>query len=152
MKPIDLGAAPSAAKSRKVVAGASEAARDDPDLLKRRAGWYSLKLNTGAEEIIEQAWNDATGLGTQFGESCAVFKKINPELGLTLYFSPEAQLLARIFGATRCRMPSPTGAQLLLGDARAWGIHFQDWTSTAGRRRGQPHQEGRPSCSSSASS
>jgi hypothetical protein len=53
---------------------------------------------------------------------------------VTWYFSPEAALLAKTFGAVPCEKPTPTeGFGLSVGDARCWEIHFPGYIT---RRRG----------------
>jgi hypothetical protein len=52
---------------------------------------------------------------------------------VTWYFSPEATLLAKGFGASPCDKPIPTeGFGLSVGDARSWEIHFPGYIT---RRR-----------------
>ena len=43
-----------------------------------------------------------------------------------VYFTPSASLLAQAFGAVSCEKPSSDGISLLVGDVRAWDIHFPD--------------------------
>ena len=46
---------------------------------------------------------------------------------VTVYFTPTATDLAKLFDAVPCEKPTPTSQfSLLAGDQRAWGIHFPD--------------------------
>jgi len=86
--------------------------------------WFALYMTEGAEELIEEVWNAAAATGTQFAPTQAVFRKIRPGIGLAVYFTPAAQVLAKMFGAIHCRRPRPDALELLLGDQNAWDIHF----------------------------
>lgn len=96
--------------------------------------WCSLELGdgmpaTGPIAQIEGAWavlNEAAfKAGKKADYSRAVFRR--GEIGsgpVTMYFTPAAAAVAKVFGAVECGKPSPPGIVLFLGDARAWGIHF----------------------------
>ena len=96
--------------------------------------FYSLELGDGraASELsaqIEGAWIAMTQAATRAGKktdySSAVFRRGEPGAGkVTMYFTPAAELLAKVFGAVKCGKPSLSRIDLFLGDARAWDIHF----------------------------
>ena len=92
--------------------------------------WFTLHLAEGAEELIEEVWNMAAATGTQFEPTQAVFSKIRPGIGLAVYFTPAAQVLARMFGAIHCRQPRPDSLELLLGEQNAWDVHFPQFAGT----------------------
>lgn len=49
---------------------------------------------------------------------------------VTWYFSPDAELLAKSFGASPCEKPTPNkGFALSVGDSRSWEIHFPGYLS-----------------------
>ena len=53
----------------------------------------------------------------------------------TVYFSPSAESIAKIWAAVPCEKPVPVdGFSKLVGDSRAWQIHFPEY---AGKFRSQ---------------
>lgn len=54
---------------------------------------------------------------------------------VTWYFSPEATVLGKAFGASSCEKPTPApGFGLLAGDARSWESHFPGYVASRHRR------------------
>ncbi len=91
------------------------------------ASWYSLDVTETAVELIEDTWKLAWAVsqsGAEPDHSNAIFQKVLPSKGSTLYFSPTARPLAKAFGAKPCDRPSPVDMRLIAGDDRAWQIHF----------------------------
>ena len=89
--------------------------------------WYRLSLVGDVEEINQVAWQSAWEASQSkelIDHSSAIFGKVAGGKGLTLYFTPSSQLLAKTFGATPCSKPWPFGLSLFAGDNRAWRIHF----------------------------
>lgn len=108
------------------------------------ASWYSLDLIEEVGELVEDVWKLAWEVlrsGTEPDYSNAIFQRMVPGKGLTLYFSPTAHLLAKAFGASACDRPSPAGMTLVAGDERAWQIHF----GRVFARPKEPFAETRPS-------
>lgn len=119
--------------------------REVPPLpLEHVASWYFLDLTVGVAELIEDTWKlawEVSRSGAEPDYSNAIFQKIWPGKGLTLYFSPTARPLAQAFGASPCARPSPADMSLVAGDERAWQIHF----GRVFARPKQPFAETRPS-------
>jgi hypothetical protein len=94
--------------------------------------WYSLELGDGRDASsaqIEGAWmamvQSAVKAGKKPDHSLAVFRRGESGAGpVTMYFTPAAEAVAKVFGAVECGKPSPPGIVLFLGDARVWDIHF----------------------------
>lgn len=96
--------------------------------------WYSLKFADGVAafaptKAIQEAWlatvlaTAKVGRGQDY--SSAVFSRMEIGTGeLTVYFTPSARAVAQSFGAASCDKPSEEGIELLVGDQRAWEIHF----------------------------
>ncbi|MEO8653707.1 MAG: hypothetical protein ABI409_06245 [Ramlibacter sp.] len=104
------------------------------------ASWYSLNLVEEPRELVELAWEvSRSGAERDYGN--AIFQRLTPGKGLTLYFSPAAGLLAKAYAAKPCARPSPVDMNLLVGDKRAWQIHF----GRVFARPKQPFAETRPS-------
>lgn len=59
----------------------------------------------------------------------AIFSCIDLKTNLdTVYFSPGAESIAKMWNAIPCKKPVPgRGFAKLAGDGRAWGIHFPEY-------------------------
>ena len=59
----------------------------------------------------------------------AIFSCFNLKTNLdTVYFSPGAESIAKMWNAIPCKKPVPVkGFAKLAGDSRAWGHHFPDY-------------------------
>ena len=98
------------------------------------AGWRSKELGDGVEAFaptseIQDAFCSlalAQARGGQYSYDAAVFSAYNSKTNVvTVYFSPTAELLAKMFGAMPCEKPVPKGDfGLSVGDERAWDTHF----------------------------
>ena len=54
----------------------------------------------------------------------------------TVYFSPGAESIAKMWSAIPCKKPVPRrGFAKLAGDGRAWGIHFPEYIEKSRSQR-----------------
>lgn len=104
--------------------------------------WHSLNLGDGVEAFqpthrLQDAWMAAAQVAGRHGTldaSSAIFSAGGGE-SVTVYFTPAAQLIAKAFRATPCDKPSGDGIGLLVGDQRAWDIHFPEVLERRRRNR-----------------
>lgn len=94
------------------------------------ATWHSKDVGDGSQafEPSRRLHDDFFSLASIGGLSAgiAVFSRYDLRRNVvTWYFSPEAELLAKTYGAIPCAKPTPTeGFGLSVGDMRAWEVHF----------------------------
>ena len=91
--------------------------------------WHCLQATeSDPSQKIHEAWVAAARGAVNdnsFDPGCAVFRTFEPKShGISIYFSPAAEALALEFGAAPCKKPSAAGIGLLVGDKRAWEMHF----------------------------
>lgn len=93
--------------------------------------WYSKELGDGIDALapsleISKAYVEFIALhGDQTG--AAVYARNDREQNIkTMFFTPQAEGLAKAFGATPCPTPSSQGLILHVGSARDRTIHFGD--------------------------
>lgn len=91
----------------------------------RPSQWANVVLTPGAEELVLEIWQRAVERGGVFDADYAVFQRRRRDGNLTLFFSPSAAELARIFGARSGVKPARRGLQLLVGSEAAFATHFQ---------------------------
>lgn len=106
-------------------------------------GWYSKPLGDGREAhalstAIQGAVMDFILAAAAAGREdlgAAVFSAYNLEDNIvTVWFSPELEHLARVFGAVPCDKPAPMeGFGFLVGYPAAWEVHFPGYVA---RRHG----------------
>lgn len=96
--------------------------------------WYSKELGDGTQAFaptsaIQEAFLPLfAASGRPIG--MAVFSRYDLEKNLvTVYFSPRAEALAKMFGAQPCEKPSITNIALDVGDARCWQELFPGETT-----------------------
>ncbi len=100
-----------------------------------RMTWYCLLVANQPDPsaAIHTAWVAAARIAAAnqtFDPTCAVFRTFEAESDeISVYFSPAAKALARQFGAEPCRKPSAAGIGLLVGDRKAWKLHFPGETN-----------------------
>ena len=105
------------------------------------ASWYSKELGDGVEAYkptmkIMEAFLSLAKAG-HYSPDAAVFSRYDLVTNVvTIYFSPSAELLAQAFVAVPCEKPIPRGdLGLIVGDARAWEVHFPGYLSEWGLSR-----------------
>lgn len=96
--------------------------------------WYSKDLGDGVAAFgpsnkIQEAFLALAEVRARSGQDyskIAVFSHSDPGARrVTVYFSPNAELLAKAFEAEPCAKPTPTdGFSLLVGDANSWELFF----------------------------
>jgi hypothetical protein len=90
--------------------------------------WSCLVLKQRSDGLIEDAWKLAWEVARSTNSvdySNALFERNGPGRSeITIFFPPSAAVLAMSFGAKRCDKPPVSGLSLLVGDERAWTIHF----------------------------
>ncbi len=93
--------------------------------------WYCLDLGDGIAAYtpsgrIQKAFIPLFA-AAGFPHDMAVFDRYDLKRNIvTAYFSPTANKIAEMFNATPCEKPSWRDLGLLVGDVRAWKIHFPD--------------------------
>ncbi len=102
--------------------------------------WYSKTLGDGVAAFgpsnkIQEAFlalAEARARSGQDYSNIAVFSRYDlRENVVTVYFTPNAELLARAFDAEECEKPTPEpGFGLLVGDANSWSTYFPGYTPT----------------------
>ena len=92
--------------------------------------WYSKEVGDGLEAFqpsskLHEAFFAMAKAGN-VPANIGVFSRYDLRANVvTWYFSPEAEVLASMFGAISCEEPVPSrGFGLLVGDARSWEAHF----------------------------
>ncbi len=96
--------------------------------------WYSVDLGDGVEAFdptskIEEVFFSLFAVAG-CPKDMAVFSKYPTETNIvTVYFTPSAHLVAKLFNAAPCEKPSTDGIGLLAGDANALTVFFPDWES-----------------------
>ena len=101
------------------------------------AGWRSKKLGDGMKAFtptteIQNAfflWALAQSQAGDYSYRAALFSEYNLEENVvTVYFSPDAEPLGKMLGATPCDKPIPTeNFNLSFGDQRAFEQYFPDY-------------------------
>lgn len=96
--------------------------------------WYSKQLGDGnaafgPSHIIQEAFFNLSVISAKEGESLsdvAIFSECDLSKNMvTVYFTPNAKILARAFNANPCSKPTPTEMfGLLVGDANSWESYF----------------------------
>jgi len=93
--------------------------------------WYSKDLGDGvdanpATHQIHDAF-EAAFIAAGRPTGMAVFSRYDLQENIvTVYFTPEAEVLAQAFGAIPCAKPSSEKIGLSVGDTRAWDRYFPD--------------------------
>ena len=96
--------------------------------------WYRKDLGNGVAafgptgemmEVFMKFLFRCAETGT-YSYDVALFSRYDlEEDNVAVYFTPSAQVLAEMFGATPCEKPTPGNRlALLVGDDRSWDIHF----------------------------
>lgn len=93
--------------------------------------WHSKDLGDGVDALvpttqIQEAFEAAyVAAGQPAG--MAVFSRYDLRVNVvTVYFTPEASVLAHAFGASPCAKPSSEGIGLSVGEHRAWERYFPE--------------------------
>ena len=99
------------------------------------ATWYrkSLGDSVDASLPIRQIQDAFLPLFASSGQpiDMAIFSRLDFEANVvTIYFSPGASHLARIFGATVCEKPPIEDLRLIGGDVRCMNLFFPDKRGT----------------------
>ncbi len=100
--------------------------------------WYQKSLGDGVaaygpiQEILEAFEASQETRGTDSTAVLAVFSRYDLRENLvTVYFSPDAETMAKAFGASPCERPARKGLELLAScEARCWEILFPGPNST----------------------
>lgn len=98
------------------------------------ASWYSKELGDGVEAFeptteIQDKFFELTMkriLSVDNSSDVAVFSRYDLKTNVvTVYFSPSAKPLAKVFDATPCNKPVPTEDLALIASVnQAWDLHF----------------------------
>lgn len=90
--------------------------------------WFSLELMHALDQaVVEASWKlywDVSRASVGADAGSAIFG-LNGRQGLTLYFTPSAENLAKTMGAVSCAKPAPDNLRLIAGDEGARSIHFE---------------------------
>lgn len=93
--------------------------------------WYSKELGDGVQafaptmQILEAFLPASVTAGQPI--YMAIFSRYDLETNIiTVYFSPAAASLAKIFNATPCKKPSFERLGLLVGDQQSVGVLFPE--------------------------
>lgn len=96
--------------------------------MNRETTWHSLALGDGVAAFVPtRTIKDAffAAFAAAKGDvSMALFSRQDETHHITLYFSPDARLVAQAFKAQPCEKPSIMGLGLLVGDQRVWELFF----------------------------
>ncbi len=95
--------------------------------------WFHVTVDEGAAELVVQVWEAAQRAGTDL-RGQAVFKRRRSAWSVALFFSPDADGLARIFGAKPCRPPRRRGLERLIGSEFAWAAQAAEVDGDGVRR------------------
>jgi hypothetical protein len=93
--------------------------------------WYSVDLGDGIAaykptEQIQEAFTAAYVLNRGATKGMAAFSRYDTERNIvTVYFTPPAHQIAKVFNATPCEKPSIENLGLLIGDqVETWRSYF----------------------------
>jgi hypothetical protein len=86
--------------------------------------WRRIDLLNPDDEAPDELWRAAWAVSgaSPTDATNAVFRKTGA--GAAIFFSPQAQELARVFSAYECDPPSPQGLHLVAGNPGAWAACF----------------------------
>lgn len=101
--------------------------------------WYSKEMGDGVESYapsqrLFDAFTAFAGAGS-VPRGIGVFSNYDLQRNVvTWYFSPEADVLGKAFGASPCAKPTPAhGFGLLVGSALSWDEHFPGYVGGRGQ-------------------
>ncbi len=92
--------------------------------------WYSVELGDEVEAFaptgkIMDAFMAAYVANGGKKNDMAAFSRYDLETNVvTMYFTPPAQLIAKIFNASPCEKPTIDSLGLIVGDADSWQTFF----------------------------
>jgi hypothetical protein len=86
--------------------------------------WRRIDLLNPDDEAPDELWRAAWAVSgaSPTDATNAVFRRTGA--GAAIFFSPQAQELARVFSAYECDPPNPHGLHLVAGNPGAWGACF----------------------------
>lgn len=91
--------------------------------------WFSVDLGDGVAAYgpslkIQEAFTSFF-IAADCPQDMAVFSRYNLKQNVvTVYFTPSASSIAKLFKATPCEKPSRPELGLLVGDVRVWAIFY----------------------------
>ena len=98
--------------------------------------WYAVDLGDGVEAFeptkkIMDAFMAVYVANGGKTNNMAAFSRY--DLGrnvVTMYFTPAAEIIAKVFNASPCKKPKTDRLGLIVGDADSWRIFFPGDTTT----------------------
>lgn len=100
--------------------------------------WYSVNLGDGVEAFvptgkIQESFMAAYIANGGTTNNMGAFSRYDLETNIvTVYFTPAANLIAKMFQAVPCDKPSIKNLGLLVGDASMWDTFFHGESTRRG--------------------